>query len=67
MSFKNTFWRVLFISVDYPREGIDEAEIKKVMDMIVEKNIFASNMGDIVENIEAKIVVIDTTEFDLVV
>ncbi|MDB8805917.1 DUF2922 domain-containing protein [Romboutsia sp. 1001216sp1] len=55
------------MSVDYPREGVDEAEIKKVMDMIVEKNIFASNVNDIVENVEAKIIVIDTTEFYLVV
>ena len=67
MSFKNTFWRVLFISVDDPREGINKAEIKEVMDMIVEKNIFAPNVGDLVENVEAKIVVIDTTEFDLAV
>lgn len=67
MSFKNTFWRVLFISVDDPREGINKAEIKEVMDMIVEKNIFAPNVGDLVENVEANIVVIDTTEFDLAV
>lgn len=67
MSFKNTFWRVVFISVDDPREGVDEAEIKKVMDMIVEKNIFDPNVGDIVEIVEAKIVITDTTEFDLVV
>lgn len=67
MSFKNTFWRVIFISVDDPREGVDEAEIKKVMYMIVEKNIFDPNVGDIVEIVEAKIVITDTTEFDLVV
>ncbi|WP_166506255.1 MULTISPECIES: DUF2922 domain-containing protein [Romboutsia] len=55
------------MSVDDPREGINKAEIKEVMDMIVEKNIFAPNVGDLVENVEAKIVVIDTTEFDLAV
>ncbi|WP_195940471.1 DUF2922 domain-containing protein [Romboutsia sp. 1001713B170131_170501_G6] len=55
------------MSVDDPREGVDEAEIKKVMDMIVEKNIFDPNVGDIVEIVEAKIVITDTTEFDLVV
>ena len=67
MSFKNTLGRVVSISVDDPREDVTEAEIKKVMDMIVEKNIFAPNVGDLVENVEAKIVVIDTTEFDLAV
>ncbi|MGL5755416.1 MAG: DUF2922 family protein [Paraclostridium sp.] len=41
--------------------------MKAVMSMIVEKNIFAPNDADIVEAVEAKIVVTDTTEFDLVV
>lgn len=67
MSFKNTFGRVVSISVDDPREDVTEAEIKKVMDMIVEKNIFVPNGADIVETVEAKVVVTDTTEFDLVV
>lgn len=67
MSFKNTLGRVVSISVDDPREDVTEAEIKKVMDMIVEKNIFVPNGADIVEAIEAKVVVTDTTEFDLVV
>lgn len=67
MSFKNTLGRVVSISVDDPREDVTEAEIKKVMDMIVEKNIFVPNGADIVEAVEAKVVVTDTTEFDLVV
>lgn len=67
MSFKNTLGRVVSISVDDPREDVIEAEIKKVMDMIVEKNIFVPNGADIVEAVEAKVVVTDTTEFDLVV
>lgn len=67
MSFKNTLERVVSISVDDPREDVTEAEIKKVMDMIVEKNIFVPNGADIVEAVEAKVVVTDTTEFDLVV
>lgn len=67
MSFKNTLGRVVSISVDDPREDVTEAEIKKVMDMIVDKNIFVPNGADIVEVVEAKVVVTDTTEFDLVV
>lgn len=67
MSFKNTLGRVVSISVDDPREDVTESEIKKVMDMIVEKNIFVPNGADIVEAVEAKVVVTDTTEFDLVV
>ncbi|MBW4861489.1 MAG: DUF2922 domain-containing protein [Paeniclostridium sp.] len=67
MSFKNTLDRAVAISVDDPREDITEAEIKAVMDMIVEKNIFAPNGADIVTTIDAKVVVTDTTEYDLVV
>ncbi|MGL5755374.1 MAG: DUF2922 domain-containing protein [Paraclostridium sp.] len=67
MSFKNSLGRFVSISVDDPRENVTEAEIKAVMSMIVEKNIFAPNDADIVEAVEAKIVVTDTTEFDLVV
>ena len=36
------------------------------MDLVVEKNIFAPNGADIVSTIEAKVVVTDTTEYDLV-
>lgn len=67
MSFKNSLGRVVSISVDDPKESLTEAEIKAVMDMIVEKNIFAPNDADIVETVDAKIVITDTTEFDLVV
>lgn len=67
MSFKNTLGRAVAISVDDPREDITEVEIKAVMDMIVEKNIFAPNGADIVTTIDAKVVVTDTTEYDLVV
>lgn len=67
MSFKSTLGRVVSISVDDPREDVTETEIKTVMDMIVEKDIFAPNGADIVETVEAKIVVTDTTEYDLVV
>ncbi len=67
MSFRNTLGRTVSISVDDPREDIPEAEIKTVMDMIVEKNIFAPNGADIVAAVEAKVVVTDTTEYDLVV
>ena len=67
MSFKSTLGRVVSISVDDPREDVTEAEIKAVMDMIVEKNIFTPNGADIVETIEAKVIVTDITEYDLVV
>ena len=36
------------------------------MVLVVEKNIFAPNGGNIVATVEAKVVVTDTTEYDLV-
>ena len=48
-------------------DAITETEIKQVMDLIIEKNIFAPNGEDIVSAKEAKIVQTETTEFDLVV
>ena len=53
------------LSVDNPREDISENEIKSAMDLVIEKNIFAPNGADIVSSVEAKVVVTDTTEFDL--
>lgn len=66
MNFMSELDRKVSISVDDPREDITEDEIKEVMDLIVEKNIFAPNGADLVATVEAKIVVTDTTEFDLV-
>ena len=67
MSFKNELDRVVSISVDDPREDITELEIKNFMDMVVEKQIFNPNGADIVAVVEAKVVVTDTTAYDLVV
>ena len=67
MSFKNELDRVVSLSVDDPREDITEVEIKNFMDMVVEKKIFNPNGAEIVAVVEAKVVVTDTTEYDLVV
>ena len=66
MTFKTTDDKKVSLSVDNPREDITETEIKSAMDLVVEKNIFAPNGGNIVATVEAKVVVTDTTEYDLV-
>ena len=66
MTFMSELDRKVSIAIDDPREDIAEDEIKEVMDLIVEKNIFAPNGADLVATVDAKIVVTDTTEFDLV-
>lgn len=67
MSFMTDLGRGVSISVDDPREDISEAEIKACMDLIVSKDIFNHYDSSLVRAVEAKIVVTDTTEFDLVV
>jgi len=67
MTFKNEDDKKISLSVEDPREDISEAEIKAVMDLIVSKNIFAPNGMDLVTAVEAKVVVTDTTPYDLVI
>ena len=66
MSFMTSGRKVSLFVTD-PREDVTETEIKQVMDLIIEKNIFAPNGEDIVSAKDAKIVQTETTEFDLVV
>ena len=65
MTFKSSDDNKISLSVDNPREDITENEIKSAMDLIVSKNIFAPNGSDIVAVVEAKVIVTDTTEYDL--
>ena len=67
MTFKDEDEKKISLSVDDPREDITEAEIKAVMDLIVSKNIFAPNGMDLVAAVEAKVVVTDTTPYDLAI
>ena len=65
MTFKTTDDKKISLSVDDPREDITEGEIKSAMDLVVSKNIFAPNGADIAAAVEAKVVVTDTTPYDL--
>ena len=65
MTFKTTDDKKVSLSVDNPREDITESEIKDAMDLVVSKNIFDPNGADIVSAVEAKVVVTDTTSYDL--
>jgi len=67
MTFLTQSGRTVSLYITDPREDIKESEIKEVMDLIIEKNIFEPNGEDIVTAKEAKIVQTETTEFDLVV
>ena len=65
MTFKTADDKKVSLSVDNPREDITESKIKDAMDLVVSKNIFAPNGADIVSAVEAKVVVTDTTAYDL--
>ena len=66
MTFKNEDGAKVSLSMLDPRENITEEEIRNVMELIVAKNIFAPNGLDLVEAIDAKVVVTETTPFYLV-
>ena len=65
MTFKTTDDKKISLSIDDPREDLLESEIKSAMDLVVSKNIFAPGGSDIAEAISAKVVVTDTTPYDL--
>ena len=66
MKFRTDDDKNTSISIDDPRENLNESEIKNVMQLILEKDIFSINGASIVDLVEAKIVQTGTTEFDLV-
>lgn len=65
MTFKTTDDKSVSLSIENPREDITEDEIKDAMELVVSKNIFAPNGANIDSCVGAKVVVTDTTSFDL--
>ena len=66
MTFKSSDDKKVYITVDNPREDLEENEIKEAMDTIIEKDIFSPNGGSLVSIVCAKVVQTDTTDYDLV-
>lgn len=56
MTFKDQSRKKTNITVRAIKENLLETDINGVMDKIIEKNIFLSNGGKLVEKVEAKIV-----------
>lgn len=67
MKFKTSNGKALTISLDGPKESIQEQEIKDAMDLIIAKNIFAVEGAEIATTSEAKIITTDETVHDLVI
>ncbi len=65
MTFKNTLGNSFTITVDDPREDLQEQEIIDAMNLIKDKNIFQPKGYDIAACVSAKVVDSTTTEYDL--
>ena len=67
MTFKNTLGNSFAITIDDPREDIEETDIITAMNLIKEKNIFQPKGYDIAECVSAKVVDSTTTEYNLTI
>ena len=66
MTFLTDEDRKVSLSIEDPKPNITENEIKACMELIVSRDIFIPNGEALVKAIEAKVVVTDTTNYDLV-
>ena len=67
MTFKNTLGNSFSITIDDPREDLEEQDIIDAMNLIKTKNIFQPKGYDIAECVSAKVVNSTTTDYDLLV
>ena len=65
MTFKNTLDNSFSLTVEDPREDLEEQEIIDAMNLIKDKNIFQPKGYDIAACVSAKVVDSTTTEYDL--
>ena len=65
MTFKNTLGNSFSITVEDPRDDLEEQEIIDAMNLIKDKNIFQPKGYDIAACVSAKVVDSKTTEYDL--
>ena len=63
MIFKTAKGTASTMTVDQPKDGLTETEIRTVMDTIIAKNVFSTNSGDLVEVKSAEIITTTSEEF----
>lgn len=66
MKFKKDDGKTFNLSVKNPGSGVNEEAIKKVMDKIIEKNVFRIKGQGLVKSVDAKLVETSTETYDLV-
>ncbi|MBB6216401.1 hypothetical protein HNQ80_002501 [Anaerosolibacter carboniphilus] len=62
MTFKNQLGTTMKITVDQVRDDTTEAEVQAAMQLILDKNIFQTNSGELVAIDSARIVTTDVEE-----
>ena len=67
MSFKTLSDKKVSITVDDPRDDLEENEIKTVMTLILSSNVFLPNGEELASLVDAKVVETSTTSYDLVI
>ena len=60
MVFRNAAGQETVIRLADPKDDLTAAEVAGVMDLIVDKNIFTSKSGDLIQVEEARVVTRDT-------
>jgi hypothetical protein len=61
MTFLNEAEEEVNLRVNYPKENITAQEVDSLMSLIIQKNIFPTTGGDLVEKVGAQIVETTTT------
>ncbi len=65
MVFKTDSDNNVSISVDNPKDNLQESAIKSAMETIIAKDVFAPKEEQLVALVEARIVVTNTNEYEL--
>ena len=65
MVFKTDADTNVSISVDNPKDSLQESAIKSAMQIVIDKNVFAPKEEKLVALVEARIVVTNTNEYEL--
>ena len=56
MEFKDVAGKKFTLSLEEPKNDLTESDIRAAMEEVVNKNIFSTKEGDIVETVKARII-----------
>lgn len=66
ISFKNELGKKVNLTVKDVRDDLTNTDVNDLMDLIIEKDVFVTSGGTLVEKIEAEVVTKESTEMELV-